>query len=66
MYNGVKQMIDREIELTPEVDVQVSSALHLYNDLTGFPVFPKGTKSLLSKHLSKDVWKQLRNSEDKF
>jgi hypothetical protein len=27
MYNGVKQMIDREIELTPEKDVQVSSKL---------------------------------------
>jgi hypothetical protein len=66
MYNGVKQMIEREIELTPDTDVKASSDLHSYNDLTGFPVFPAGTKSLLSKHLSKDIWKQLKDSEDKF
>jgi hypothetical protein len=66
MYNGVKHMIEREIELTPEQDVNVSSALATYNDLTGFPIFPAGTKSLLSKFLSRDVWHQLRDSEDKF
>ena len=66
MYNGVKQMIDREIELTPEVDVHVSSKLVSYEGLTGFPIFPEGTKSLLSKNLTRDTWKALKNSEDKF
>jgi len=34
--------------------------------LTGFPVFPKGTKSLLSKHLSREIWNNLKDAKDKF
>lgn len=30
----------------------------------GFPVFPPGTKSLLSKHLSREVWYELKDKED--
>lgn len=65
MYNGVKAMIQREKELTPpEVDVKVGSHLKTSNELTGFPVFPEGTKSLLSKYLSKDIWNHLKNVKD--
>ena len=28
-------------------------------DIKGFPVFPPGTKSLLSKCMTKDVWDEL-------
>ena len=35
------------------------------SDLTGFPVFPQGTKSLLSKHLSRDIWNKLKDTQDK-
>jgi hypothetical protein len=35
-------------------------------ELTGFPVFPPGTKSMLSKYLTKDIWNKLKNSHDKF
>ena len=37
-----------------------------YEDLKGYPVFPDGTKSLLSKYLSRDVWEKLHNVKDKF
>jgi hypothetical protein len=33
--------------------------------LTGFPTFPPGTKSLLSKFLTKDIWNKYKNGEDK-
>lgn len=57
MYNGVKAMIQREKELIPkEEDVKVGSHLKAPEDVKGFPIFPEGTKSLLSKHLTKDVW----------
>jgi creatine kinase/arginine kinase len=65
MYNGVKAMIKREKELTPEVDVKVGSHLHSPSDLKGFPIFPDGTKSLLHKYLSKAVWDELKNAKDK-
>ncbi len=70
MYNGVKQMIQREKELAPkkevvEVDLEVGSHLKSPQELTGFPVFPVGTKSLLMKNLTKDVWHQLKDAHDK-
>jgi protein-arginine kinase len=37
-------------------DIVCSNKLKTYTDLTGFPTFPQGTKSLLSKYLSKDIW----------
>lgn len=30
------------------------------------PVFPKGTSSMLSKHLTKSIWNKLKDKEDKF
>ena len=62
MYDGVKAMIAKEKELgggaKPAVEEEVKAGTHLKkaDQLTGFPVFPAGTKSLLSKHLSKDLW----------
>ena len=63
MYNGVKAMIHREKELTPqvvEVDLKVGSFLKNADELTGFPIFPDGTKSLLFKFLTKDIWNNLK------
>jgi hypothetical protein len=59
-------MIEKEIQLTPEVDVDAGSHLVSHKDLTGFPIFPDGTKSLLMKHLTRDVWNQLKKNKDKF
>ena len=67
MYNGVKAMIAREMELAPAKEpkeVQAGSHLKLPEDLTGYPIFPAGTKSLLSKYLTRDLWKQLKNLKD--
>lgn len=36
------------------------------DDLTGFPVFPAGTKSLLSKYLTRDIFNQLSSKQDQF
>ena len=70
MYNGVKAMIAKEKELgggaqpaaaasTPaaaEEEVKCGPHLTKPEMLTGFPVFPEGTKSLLSKNLSREIW----------
>jgi hypothetical protein len=34
------------------------------DDLTGFPIFPPGTKSLLSKHLTREVFSKYINQKD--
>ena len=49
-----------------EKDVDCGSHLKKPEDLTGYPVFPSGTKSLLCKHLSKDVWNKYKDAKDKF
>ena len=68
-------MIQKEMELMPkeeaksaadEKDVECGSHLKKTSDLTGFPVFPPGTKSLLCKHLSKDIWSKYKDQKDKF
>lgn len=56
MYNGVKAMITREKELTPQEDCKVGSHLKSPQEVNGFPVFPEGTKSLLKKHLTREIW----------
>ena len=73
MYNGVKAMIAKEKELgggaqpsAPAVEEEVKCGPHLKNpdQLTGFPVFPEGTKSLLCKNLTRDIWNQLKDTKD--
>ena len=72
MYNGVKAMIKRENELAPPKpivqpkDIQAGAHLKIPEDLTGFPIFPAGTKSLLSKYLTKDIWNNLKDQVDKY
>jgi chemotaxis protein histidine kinase CheA len=51
-------------EVVPENDVKVGSQLKDHKELTGFPVFPEGTKSLLKKYLSRDIWNELKNTKD--
>lgn len=52
MYDGVKAMIAKEREFTTLANAMMSSALKLPNELVNFPLFPSGTKSLLSKYLT--------------
>ena len=50
------------------VEMDVNCGQHLLNsaELTGYPIFPNGTKSLLSKVLTRDVWDFLKNSQDAY
>jgi hypothetical protein len=67
VIEGVKSLIVRELELTPAkegVDIQVGPQLKTYKDLNGFPIFPTGTKSFLSKHLNKEIFTYLRKLKD--
>lgn len=43
-----------------------SNKLKKPEDLTGFPTFPPGTKSLLAKHLSRDIWNKFADEEDAY
>ena len=74
MYNGVKAMIAKEKELgggtqaaaasSTEEETKCGPHLKKAEDITGFPVFPPGTTSLLSKCLTRDVWNQLKDKKD--
>ena len=44
----------------------VGSHLNSPDDIRGLPYFPTGTKSLLSKCLTKDIWEQCKDRRDKF
>jgi hypothetical protein len=45
-----------------EKGVLVGSHLKKPEEVAKFPLFPAGTKSLLSKYLTKEVWKKLKNT----
>jgi hypothetical protein len=60
MYNGVKAMIEKEKSLAP-ASLVCGPNLKTPADITGFPTFPPGTKSLLSKYLTKDIWNNLQD-----
>ena len=32
--------------------------------ITGFPIFPEGTTSLLSKYLTREIWNELKDKKD--
>jgi len=81
MYNGVKAMIAAEKELVKKGGAKpaateapkaaapgtVNAGPHLKKpeDITGLPVFPKGTTSLLSKYLTKEVYDKYKGKKDK-
>merc|ERR1719231_464572 len=44
----------------------VGSHLNSPDDIRGLPYFPTGTKSLLSKCLTPDIWEQCKDRKDKF
>ena len=45
-------------------DVKCGSHLKSVDDLTGFPEFPEGTRSSLSRHLTRAVWDELHDKKD--
>jgi len=46
------------------VDVQCGSHLQGPESLTGFPVFPEGTKSSVARFNTHDVWNELHGKKD--
>lgn len=79
MYDGVKAMIDKEKELrgpaaksssgagaaTVVTEVQCGPHLKKPEDITGLPKFPAGTKSLLMKNLTPEMWAKFHDKKDK-
>eukprot|EP00352_Strombidinopsis_acuminata_P001515 CAMPEP_0176401078 /NCGR_PEP_ID=MMETSP0126-20121128/48134_1 /TAXON_ID=141414 ORGANISM="Strombidinopsis acuminatum, Strain SPMC142" /NCGR_SAMPLE_ID=MMETSP0126 /ASSEMBLY_ACC=CAM_ASM_000229 /LENGTH=185 /DNA_ID=CAMNT_0017777767 /DNA_START=314 /DNA_END=873 /DNA_ORIENTATION=+ len=54
-----KQMEDKSV-------VKVGNHLKTYQELRGMPQFPPGTKSMLSKYLTRDIWNLYANAKDDF
>jgi len=48
-----------------EIEVKAGPHLKAPEDITGFVKFPEGTKSLLSKHLTKQVFDKYHGMKDK-
>jgi len=72
MYNGVKAMIEAEKKLEasapkPVAGAPVKAGPHLKKpeDITGMVEFPAGTKSLLCKYRSKDIYTKFAETKDK-
>jgi len=74
MYNGVKAMIEAEKALVAKkaasadagAVVKAGSHLKTADEMTSLPVFPEGTKSLVSKYLTQDIWDKYHDKSDKF
>jgi len=68
MYDGVKAMIDKEKELARAVapkELEVGPQLKKAKEIIAFPKFPAGTKSLLMKHLTPEIFEKYRDKVDK-
>ena len=62
--NETKFSVSQGATQSPSEDVQVGSHLRDAGDLSGFPVFPPGTNSLLCKLLTRDIWKKYEFTKD--
>lgn len=49
-----------------ERPIKVGKDMFSHRDLKGMPMFPKGTKSLLSKYLTPEIWEKYKFEKDKF
>ena len=69
MYDGVKAMIEAERALgggVPAAGGVIEAGPHLTDpyQLTSMPVFPPGTKSLLSKYCTPEVFEANKGKHD--
>jgi hypothetical protein len=55
-----------EAQETDMKRTEVGTSLAKAEDVVDFPKFPEGTKSLLCKHLTPQVWRQLKDKKDKY
>lgn len=56
-----KQVVQEPAKPAASNDVNLADKPKSWKDLTGYPVFPAGTKSLLAKYLTRDVWNKLHD-----
>lgn len=56
--------VKHEIKQEVAKPVLVGKHLKSFDELTGLPIFPEGTKSLLSKHLKQEIWEKLHAAKD--
>ena len=54
------------VKVGDEKTTVVGTQLTKPEDIVEFPTFPDGTKSLLMKHLSRQIWNQLKDKKDKY
>ena len=47
-------------------DVDVTKGLKTIDDLKGFPVFPKGTKSSVARFNTREVWEKYKDKKDAY
>ena len=47
-------------------DVKCGSHLKSIDELTGYPLFPEGTKSLVSRFNTREVWKKYHDKKDAY
>jgi hypothetical protein len=45
-------------------DVKCGSHLKSPEDLTGYPTFPPGTSSMITKYLTRDIWNKYKDQKD--
>ena len=64
MYDGVKAMIALDRNIANPYDTMCGKHLLLPEDLETFPAFPAGSRSLLAKNLTRDIWDKLKDNED--
>jgi len=54
------------IKVGDDKTTAVGTHLAKPEDIVDFPTFPEGTKSLLSKYLTRQIWNQLKDKKDKY
>jgi hypothetical protein len=47
-------------------DIKCGSHLKSIDELTGYPVFPEGTKSLVCRYNTREVWKKYHDKKDAY
>ena len=47
--------------MVEQTRTQCGNALNTEDDLTSWPEFPEGTKSLVCKYLTKEVWDEYKD-----
>ena len=64
IYHNLISSLNQDIMVEQTARTQCGNALNAEADLTGWPEFPAGTTSLVSKYLTKEVWDEYKDEKD--